>query len=134
MIYSAWDIKCDRLKLVIMGHFLPLYPHPLKSKKSEYWKNEKKMLGISSVYTCAPKTTIIWCMLPKTKSETDRMFCHFGPFFLPFYLTNNPVNQNFEEMKTLEDIIILHKCTKTENHMMYGSWDMEHNRQIFLSF
>ena len=23
MIYSFWNIKCDRPKLVIMGHFLP---------------------------------------------------------------------------------------------------------------
>ena len=22
MIYSSWDIECDRLKLVFMGHFL----------------------------------------------------------------------------------------------------------------
>ena len=26
MIYSSRDIECDRLKLVIMGHFLPFYP------------------------------------------------------------------------------------------------------------
>ena len=27
------------------------------------------------------------------------------------------------------DIIILQMCTINDNHMMYGSWDMEHNRQ-----
>ena len=26
--------------------------------------------------------------------------------------------------KTIEDIIILHMCTKNYDHMMYGSWDM----------
>ena len=26
------------------------------------------------------------------------------------------------------DIIILHMCTKNYDHMMYGSWDMVHNR------
>ena len=26
MIYHSWDIECDRLKLVITGHFLPFYP------------------------------------------------------------------------------------------------------------
>ena len=31
------------------------------------------------------------------------------------------------------DIIILHMCTKNHNHMMYGSWDMECDRQNFLS-
>ena len=36
--------------------------------------------------------------------------------------------------KIAGDIIILHMCTKNHNHMMYGSWDMEWDRQIFLSF
>ena len=36
--------------------------------------------------------------------------------------------------KTPEDIIILHILTINDNHMMYGSWDMEYNRQNFLPF
>ena len=45
---------------------------------------------------------------------------------------NNPKNQNFEKNeKNLRDIIILNMCTINDNHMMYGSWDTEHNRQNF---
>ena len=59
-------------------------------------------------------------------------------YFLPFYLINNPKNQNFEKMKkktkTPGDIIILHLCTTHDNHMMYDSWDMEPGRHNFLSF
>ena len=54
-------------------------------------------------------------------SATDRIFCHFGPFYalLP---PNNPKNQNFEKMKeTPADIIILHKYSVNDNYMMYGS-------------
>ena len=52
--------------------------------------------------------------------------------FLPFYPTNNPENQNFEKMKNKpRDIIILHKCTINDNHMMYGSWDMKRDREKF---
>ena len=55
--------------------------------------------------------------------------------FLPFYLLNNPKNQNIEKMKKLlEDIIILHMCNINYNHMMYGPWDTEHDRENFLSF
>ena len=36
--------------------------------------------------------------------------------------------------KTPGDIIILHKCTKNNDHMMYGSWNMVCDRQNFLSF
>ena len=32
------------------------------------------------------------------------------------------------------DIIILHMYTINDNHMMYGSWDMERDKQNFLSF
>ena len=39
------------------------------------------MLEISSFYTCVPKITIIWYMVPEIQSEADRNFCHFGPFF-----------------------------------------------------
>ena len=56
--------------------------------------------------------------------------------FLPFYPINNLKNQNFEKMKKKMpgDIIILHKCTINNNHIMYGSWDMRCDRQNFLSF
>ena len=29
-----------------------------------------------------------------------------------------------KKKKTPEDIIILHMCTKSYDHLMYGSWDM----------
>ena len=46
-----------------------------------------------------------------------------------------PENQHFGKMKkTLGDIIILHMFTINDSHMMYGSWDMEHNRHNSLSF
>ena len=56
--------------------------------------------------------------------------------FLPFWAFDPPnklKKQNFEKMKkTPGDIILLHLCTKNDNHqIMYGSWEMEHDRQIF---
>ena len=56
-------------------------------------------------------------------------------YSLHFYPLNNPENQNFEKMKKIPgDIIILHMCTINQNHMMYGSWDIEHNRYNFSHF
>ena len=52
--------------------------------------------------------------------------------FLHFYPSNNPKNQDFEKMKNpTGDIIIWHRCTINDNHMMYGSWDMERDEQNF---
>ena len=61
---------------------------------------------------------------------------NFLPFWTIFctYPPNNPKNQNFEKMKKLPGDIIFHMCTINDNHMMYGSWDMERDRQNFLLF
>ena len=45
--------------------------------------------------------------------------------FLHFYPPKNQKNQNFEKMNIASgDIIILYKCTKNHDHMLYCSWDM----------
>ena len=49
MIYSYWD-EHDRLKLVILGHFLPFYPS--KNKKSKFWKNTKTSGDIILWHMC----------------------------------------------------------------------------------
>ena len=61
-------------------------------------------------------------MVPETWSATE--FFLISDYFLRFYPTNNPENQNFEKKKRKkmpEDIIILHKCTINDNNMMYDS-------------
>ena len=67
--------------------------------------------------------------------ECDRLnFLSFWVIFLPFHPTNDLKNQNFEKMKKLPaDIIVLHMCTINDNHIMYGSWDMECNGHNFLN-
>ena len=78
--------------------------------------------------------TIIWCMVPEIWSMTKRIFCHFGPFF-SLFTPNNPENQSFEKMnKTPGDITILHMCTINDNHLMYGSWDMDREDRIFCDY
>ena len=56
-------------------------------------------------------------------------------FFYTFTTPNNLKNYYLEKMrKPPQDIIILHMCTTNINHMMNGSWDIEHDGQNFLSF
>ena len=61
--------------------------------------------------------------------------------FLTFYPPNNPENQNFEKIKKVPRDIIISQyqissshSTINDNKMMYDSWDMKRNRQVFLSF
>ena len=91
MIYSSWDIECDRLKLLIMGHSLLFYTththtHTHTSlenpEKSEFWKNKNKFLEILSFYSCIPKIIIIW---GSWAMECDRQnFLSFWAIFCPF--------------------------------------------------
>ena len=99
-----------KLKLLILGHFLPFYP-PKKPQNQNFekWKN---LLEIS-FYICEPNITIIWCMLPEIRSETGRIFCHFGSFFAlltPLPSPNDTENQTFwKKMKKIPgDIILLY--------------------------
>ena len=79
--------------------------------------------------------TIIWCMVPEIWREIDRIFCHFGPFFFHFTSLKTQKLKIYKKMKkTIQDNIILHSCTINDNHMMYGSWNMKHDWQNFLSF
>ena len=63
-------------------------------------------------------------------------FFSFWTIFCPF--TSNPITTQRikilkRKKKTPGDIIILHKCTIYDNHMIYGSWDMKCYRWNFLS-
>ena len=68
--------------------------------------------------------------------ECDRQtFLSFWTVFCTFTPFNNLKNENFEKMKKYpRDIIIFHMCTINANHMMYGSWDIDHDGQNFLLF
>ena len=68
-------------------------------------------------------------MVPEIWSKTSRIFCHFLDHFLLFYPPNYPKNQNFEKLKKEPGDIIM--CTINDNHIMYGSWDIKHDRQDF---
>ena len=116
---------------------------PLTTQKIKILKKQKNHLYIfNKCYSYNHMMYDSWNM-----ERNRKYFCHFGSFFA--FSPSSPLkkfkkakkkkktikNQNFEKMqKTTWDIIILHMCTKNYDHMMYGSWDMEWNRQNFLSF
>ena len=122
----------------IFCHFGPFFALlPLwQPKISKFWKAEKNYLETSSLYTSVPKMMIICYTVPEIWCMTDVIVIfHFGLFFalLP---PNSPKNQNFEKMKKVPgDIIILHKCTKNHDYMLYCSWDKARDRcNCYFSF
>ena len=117
--YGAWQTEV----FVILDHFFPFYLlNNLKNKNLKKWK---KRLEISSFYNSVPKIMIICYTVPEMWCVIDVVF-YFSlwAIFCPFYSPNKPKNQNFKKMKyTPGDMIILYKCTKNYDRMMYGSWD-----------
>ena len=122
-----------------------------KLEKSEFWKDEKKLLKISSFCTCVPKTIIIWDIIILRLCTTNsrhmmygswyikcdwHTFLLFWAIFLPFYPAppNNAENLNFEKIKKASrDIIILHISTiNKKNEMMYDSWYGAQQTELFL--
>ena len=91
MRYSSWDTEWDRQNFLSFWTISWLYT-PITIKFLKQWK---KHLEMSSLYTCVPKITIIWCMLPEIWNTTDITFCHFGTFFA-LSPPMDPENQNLE--------------------------------------
>ena len=122
-MYGSLDIKARQAEfIVILCNFLPF--DPLNNPKNQNIEKMKKSLE-TSFYTCASQMTIIWCTAPEMWSILD--------YFLPFYHPNNLENQHLEKLNKIPGDIILRSCTTNENDMMYGSLDMERNRQNLFS-
>ena len=99
---------------------------------NQNFKKMKKMPGdIINLHMCTKNYDQMiyssWNMV------CDRCNCYFSlwAIFCIFYPPNSPKNQNFQKMKKKMpgDIILLHICTKNYDQMMYGSWDVVHDRQ-----
>ena len=126
---------------VILG---PFFATKIQPQKSKFWKNKKKQLGdrqfffpfwaffvllphywpqklkfgknVKNTWKYYHFTLVnhkwrsfdVWCLRYKVwQTEFLVILGHLGP----------------------GDIIILHKCTKNYDQMIYGSWDMVHNRR-----
>ena len=61
-------------------------------------------------------------------------FFSFWTIFCPFTLLTTQKIKVLKNWKKMPRDTISHKCTINDNHMMYNTWDMKHNRQNFLSF
>ena len=132
--YDIWFLKYKVQQteiFVILGHFLPF--QPLDNLENQNFNIEKNTWRY-----------YYFTHLHHKWQSYDVWFLRYGvqwteffvilDCFLPFYpLTTR--NQNLKKMKKMpRDIIILHMFTINDNHMMYCSWDIEHDGQNFLSF
>ena len=97
---------------------------------------------MTSFYTCVSKITTMWCTVPEIRSETDWIFCHFGPIFCPctipppndLMIPKIKILKKKKKKKCLEILsFCTYMCTIKEDHMIYGSWNIRCDRH-FLPF
>ena len=128
-MYAYSDMECFHRHNFLSFQAIFCFFDPLLTPKIKIWKKCKKQLDILSFYTCAPLIKIIWCMVPEIwRSTIDgtfwsswAIFCHFTPL--------TPWKMKMSKMKkNPRDIIILHKCTKKHDHLLYCSRNMVHDR------
>ena len=106
-----------------------------KTKKSQFWENEKKIAGdIIILHMCTKNQSYKVQFL---RYGVRQIFLSFWAIFCPLPPSpKNPENQNFEQMnKASGDVIILTCATKnTIKWYMLSYSNMECNRHNFLSF
>ena len=143
MIYRSWDIEQNVLKLVILGHFLPLTP--VKTPKIKTFKNEKicwRYHHFINVYQ-----TSQYMMYSSWDTEWDTEFLVILGHFLPLYHAhsphNDPENQIFEEKKKIKNAWryypFIHICVPSMKIIWYTvpemqgmtDWKCRHFRPLF---
>ena len=129
---SSWDIECET-EIRNYGSLFAFLPPP-KNQKNQAFGNTKKCWRyhhFTNLYW-KPQSYEVWFLRYRvTQTELFVIlgqFCPFTPLKTQKTIWTNQnycTNQNFEKKKKIPgDIIILHKCTKNNDHMLYCSWDM----------
>ena len=118
----------DRILFVILGHFLPFYPTNNPNKQN--LKHMKNTPGDIIILHKCKKIMIICYAVPEIWHMIDVIFIiHFELFFALLPPNSLKNQKNLKNEKAPDNIIILHKCFKNYNQMMYSSWDMMHDRR-----
>ena len=77
--------------------------------------------------------TVIRCMVAKIWN-TRQNFFSFWTVFFPFNPLRAQKIKILKNWKRHMEILSFYTCIINDNHMIYCSWDMEHDRQNILSF
>ena len=126
MIYGSWHTEWDRQKFRHFGSLFALF--------ANFWKNEKDSWRYNPFTQVHHKWRSYGIWFLKHKVRETIFFVILG-HFMPFHPPDYPKNWKPEKLKNIAgDIIILHMFYINGNLMMHGSWDVEHDRQSYLSF
>ena len=121
----------------IFGHFGPFFPFfPTNKLKNQNFEKTKKILrDIIFLHVSTINENLITYGSWDMECDRQNFFSHFGPSFTLLPLYQSRKSKFWKKWKKRPwDIIILHRFTINDNHMMNGSWEMKCDRHIFVSF
>ena len=131
-MYSSCNMKCDRQNFLSFWTVFCHFTH-LTTQKIKILKNWKRKGWRHYHFTHVHhkwQSNDVW-FLRYWARQTD--FFVILDHFLPFYPPNKTKYQNFKKFfKMPGNIIILQISTINYNHMMYGSWNIEHDTEFFV--
>ena len=70
--YFSWDMACDGCNCYFSFWAIFCPSTSLTAQKIKISRKSKKVLEISSSYTCVPKIMIRWCSVPEIRCMTHR--------------------------------------------------------------
>ena len=121
--YGAWRTEF----FVLSDHFLNLYP--TKNLENQNFEKLKKIpwryYDFTNVYH-KWQPYDIWFL--RYGVELAEFFVILDNFYSFASLTTLKIKILKKWKKCVKILSFLHMCTRNDNHMMYGSWDMEFDR------
>ena len=125
--YGTWRAEF----IAILDCFLLFYPPPLTTQKIQNSEKRKKNTWRYDHFTHVDhkwQSYDVWFLrfLRNRVWQTE----HFVIFVVFFFFYPPPPPPNNSEKK--ETWTYYHMCTINNNHMMYGSWEMECDRQFWI--
>ena len=154
MIYSSWDVECETETGNYGSYFALLSPHHKNQTKSKFWENEKECWRyhhFTHVHQ-KPQSYEVWLEnnlenKKFEKNEKDIYRClHFTHVyqksrsyvcFLKYGVWQTLTTQKIKISKKCKkrlDIIILHKSTKNNDHMLYCFSDITRDGFVIFQF
>ena len=118
--YSAWLTKFLSFWIIFCPFTPPPHLHPPHHHKTEN-QNLKKMKKIPAdviiLHKCTKNHDHMLCTVPEICCVTDGLFWVIFCPFNPLRAQKIKISKN---EKVPGDTIILHKCAKNNNHMLYS--------------
>ena len=133
MLPKIWSMTDNFLSFwVIFCPFTPLLIPKINICKKMY----KKPADIILLHMCTINEDHMMSGFWNIRHDRQS-FLSFWAIFCPLTLLTTwkiKILKNMKKKKITGDIIILQLCTTNENHMMYGSRDMNCSRHFFCHF